>query len=1055
MKLATIRSLVVLVLLGLLLLPHSALAQSADIFTIPAGDISKTQFLDALFGPLTGANNISPLTSIVKILNTAILFLGGVFAAYVIVAGTMQTAHDGEVLGKRWSTMWIPIRTAIGAAAVMPVVGGGWCAAQVVVIWLASMGIGAADAAWSAYIQNDPMTGAQYQAPGMSAQIYGVYADMLADNVCAAAFARHNGQDIADGAGYGTGTLATAPDDAYAGWPNSFGPGDVVLDGYSYGQKSESANAQASCGKIFLATPNGAASDTPVNMSGPASASILLNQKRLFSDMYPVVAAQMKSAQGQLWKEAVSMVSNSGAAPTSAQISTLLTGLTNSYTAAMSAAADKAWAAQSANSAYKQALTKDGWIMAGAYYMNIATAQNAITQAVSTIPSSSSPWLITAGQNGDQRSVWKLTGMNLIRRMRGNDTAPDDVTSQIATAVANITAARTNQAGSSMETITLSPSDPASQASTTERLVSAFSSGSGSLFAIIDDEGSQGASATNALNENPIIMAKGLGDAMINWAWTSFGVVTTASFLSVLPGVGGFVTMAAGPFTMLFGVLIVAGATMAYFLPLLPYILWIGVVFGWMVLLGEAVIAAPLWAVMHMAPGGDDFMGSARSGYMLVLSLTVRPLLMIMGLVLAITIMKPVGFLVNSTFAGAFMMSQGPGAGALVGMIAGCVIYASVMLILINRIFALIHIVPDRPLRWFGGQGGELGQEAREFESGSGAKVFAATQAMKGLGEQAQRTLSSAGDAGKQRLAKKFSGKAGKDGLRAQEIGEIGDQAGRKSSGSDNAQSVAAVNPESASAQSGARSAAIAMKSANLEAAVKQAGIAKTPEGKAFVKAYEAAEKSGAANWKDDFIASKAAESEAALENSSPSKRPNKSKSIGAFHYSMAAAGLGLERQKNAEQNIANLGSIDALRQAADAGKDKPTDDGKGASTDPNKVASTDSVSPAVDPTGQSSVDPQSGAAHSHRRAPVTIDMVPSQSPGTTSSDTATRIRESEGDAAAADAVAAQPAPSDVASTTRPVSSPNEPVAPTPSASTSTTQNGPTPDAGASTTKAP
>jgi len=89
---------------------------------------------------------------IVAQFNEAVLLLGAILLAYTLVAGTMQTAHDGEVLGKKWSSMWLPLRTALGIAAIVPIKG--YCMAQVVVMWLTLQGVGIADAVWSAYAQS-------------------------------------------------------------------------------------------------------------------------------------------------------------------------------------------------------------------------------------------------------------------------------------------------------------------------------------------------------------------------------------------------------------------------------------------------------------------------------------------------------------------------------------------------------------------------------------------------------------------------------------------------------------------------------------------------------------------------------------------------------------------------------------------------------------------------------------------------------------------------------------------------------------------------------------
>lgn len=122
--------LILLAILVCLFLTQSA--HAADLFTVPDTDKSKLWFLDILF-----PDNLaqSPLASTMTILNSAVLLVGGILAAYTLIAGTMSTAHDGEMLGKKWSSMWLPVRTALGTAMILPAAGG-FCAAQVMVLWM-------------------------------------------------------------------------------------------------------------------------------------------------------------------------------------------------------------------------------------------------------------------------------------------------------------------------------------------------------------------------------------------------------------------------------------------------------------------------------------------------------------------------------------------------------------------------------------------------------------------------------------------------------------------------------------------------------------------------------------------------------------------------------------------------------------------------------------------------------------------------------------------------------------------------------------------------------
>lgn len=46
----------------------------------------------------------------------------GVYVLGVLIVGTWSTAHNGEMLGAQWSSLWLPIRTSVLAALFFPAV---------------------------------------------------------------------------------------------------------------------------------------------------------------------------------------------------------------------------------------------------------------------------------------------------------------------------------------------------------------------------------------------------------------------------------------------------------------------------------------------------------------------------------------------------------------------------------------------------------------------------------------------------------------------------------------------------------------------------------------------------------------------------------------------------------------------------------------------------------------------------------------------------------------------------------------------------------------------
>jgi conjugal transfer/type IV secretion protein DotA/TraY len=75
------------------------------------------------------------------------------------------------------------------------------------------------------------------------------------------------------------------------------------------------------------------------------------------------------------------------------------------------------------------------------------------------------------------------------------------------------------------------------------------------------------------------------------------------------------------------------------FIPTLPYFIFMIAVVGWLLSVLQALVAAPLWAIMHMTPE-RSFIGGQHQGYLLLLSLFARPALIVIGLFAAMLLLN-------------------------------------------------------------------------------------------------------------------------------------------------------------------------------------------------------------------------------------------------------------------------------------------------------------------------------------------------------------------------------------------------------------------------------
>ncbi len=140
-----------LVLFPLWALAGSAVGGSSLNLTPPASDYSVV-FLGNLFGVVDGVlhgTGSQIMGAIFTVFNAAVLALGGIIIMYTLIVGTMNTAHEGEMLGHKWSSIWIPVRSTAGLALLIPKASG-YCLMQIFVMWVVVQGVGAADKVWNA-----------------------------------------------------------------------------------------------------------------------------------------------------------------------------------------------------------------------------------------------------------------------------------------------------------------------------------------------------------------------------------------------------------------------------------------------------------------------------------------------------------------------------------------------------------------------------------------------------------------------------------------------------------------------------------------------------------------------------------------------------------------------------------------------------------------------------------------------------------------------------------------------------------------------------------------
>jgi defect-in-organelle-trafficking protein DotA len=139
------------VILFCFLFPILASAQDSMTFAPPPTDYSVI-FLSNIFGIVDGVlygTGSQILGTMFSIFNSAILAIGGLLLTYTLAVSTINTAHEGQMLGQKWSSVWVPVRSVLGLSLLIPKASG-YCLAQIFMMWVVVQGAGAADKVWEA-----------------------------------------------------------------------------------------------------------------------------------------------------------------------------------------------------------------------------------------------------------------------------------------------------------------------------------------------------------------------------------------------------------------------------------------------------------------------------------------------------------------------------------------------------------------------------------------------------------------------------------------------------------------------------------------------------------------------------------------------------------------------------------------------------------------------------------------------------------------------------------------------------------------------------------------
>ena len=721
----------------------------------PSPSDTSVQLLDRIFG--TGWNTIfssgggtpaSVFPTVLGVYDSVLFAILGVIVLYSLLVGIAEASQEGVPLGRRYSR-WMPFRivTAAGFLAPLPAAGG-LSLAQAAVLWIVSMSVGAADQVWTA--------GVTYLVKSGPAVVMNVNSGAtLAKDVLQSLVCEDWGNSQLVFIGNGTQYEMTDPSNPFTPpVPLSPLPGSLIRqDTTSRTIPAPAAAASAWTSQLLgFGAPGSAGTQTEgISFDGAPSSGLPPGACGAFSFAFPqtpdpgqqAIATAQANALSQM---IATLVPVAGAIVNNQTPSrqTLVDAVTQ-YQGALSSAATSIMSSGTngpALAAWQSNATAAGWLTAGSFYWSFSRINQKLSRLMNEHWSYSG---IAVDALPDTGGVYGLRSL-----LAGTDAYANGLDQAAAFSGGNAP-------GSAA--LTASAQNIANGSSLVNKFLTLVSS---PVTSLVD-------AFSSALSENgdPVLAAQSFGNTVIDA--TEATLVSSVGTMALGAGVGNsWVAQATArtgfdfakaiqiastylaPFLLVLSLALLGfGALLAYILPALPFVVWTLGVIAWLVLILEALVAVPVWGILHASPEGDGFLpGTVRNGYLFLLDLFARPALMTIGFFSGFAVLEALAVLLDQGFS---VMVAGVTTGHLTGIVGFVALLGVLAGLLTTTAWKAFHLVvwfPEHVLRWIGHSGSPTGTEG-ESRSVHGTVVAGVTgvptTAEKGMG----KVKSGAGSSGR------------------------------------------------------------------------------------------------------------------------------------------------------------------------------------------------------------------------------------------------------------------------------------------------------------------
>ena len=704
-----------LVALGLMGFVSGAMAQNAASVdqvlalrnTDVPNDLSKFMW-NQIFGgffwnPFTIGTPSTLLGNALIVFNTAVFAVGVAWLSYGILSGVVGTAQDGQALGQRINSAWYPIRVVTGIVGMTPVLGG-FTLSQGLLMWIAGLSIGIANTIYISAVQNMNMGLFHSAAVTASPKINSandVVIPLLQSNLC---MGEHMIQEQIQ-------SQSGAPLDASQLVRSSIvsgREGDNPSMTIRFGSQAEPSK----CGSVTIKQDS---SGLRTNTSMLAFRVNSVDYGGVAAAIFNSQRANLKAINGTIQESSIRLIEavyrdeplEVSFRQVDEAVADLKGKINQSTMTALQSAGTEAVTAQA-----KANMLAYGWMSLGSWFSTFAEVNAGLTTAANSVSVNyQKPTSTNTSVNETVDKVMDKYRDYLAASGKSGDSPKGGIDAAIKETCDGIL--------------------PDKMAGTATGNCSIGQNIVGLLISGASADSGGGATATGTLTVgngamrlvNPIIGLKNVGDYMLT---LSSGVIFARPILNVasdvmkvassIPGVGSASKALSGALSgskdesgsqstalgMIGVIFFAAAAYMSIYVPLVPFVVWIGALVAYAASFIEGLLAMPLHSLSHLDTDGEGMGQRTGHGYLFFLNTLARAPLMVIAFLVASALVIGLGTMVTMMYMPAIANAQGNSITGIISIFGYLIVYGVIMSIVINACFDLCQIIPDQVIGFVG-----------------------------------------------------------------------------------------------------------------------------------------------------------------------------------------------------------------------------------------------------------------------------------------------------------------------------------------------------------------